>query len=109
MCAETGDSLEEGTKFWAATRGDVDLFWALSADVLECIPDSEKRPAPCPPGDDGIDIHHASCNVSYAEWCTLPGFAREEFSFSLSRAAAAEYLPRLVEALDQQSKLAESG
>ena len=93
-CDETERDIEYGSPLMAGTRGDVEFYSALSQDVLGRIPESEKRPTPCEPGDGGMDIHEASSSENFNGSYTISDFTLGEFRFSISRETAEKYLPK---------------
>jgi hypothetical protein len=99
LCAETGGLIEFGTELWAVTRGDMIYFQALSAPVLECVLDSEKRPEPCQLGEGGVDIHVGTSTRNFTGSYSWLNFAKGKFLYSLSQESAEEYLPHLIQLL----------
>ena len=93
LCIETGRDIDYGDVLMAGTRYDVGFFSALSQEALKSIPESEKRLAPCQPGEGGVDIHHASSSRNFNGSYTLFDFKLGNFLFSISREAAKKYLP----------------
>ena len=96
LCDETDRDIEYGQVLMAGTRGDVEFYSALSQEVLGHIPETEKRPTPCEPGDGGVDIHEASSTQNMNGSYTISDFTLGKFLFSLSRETAEKYLPNHV-------------
>ena len=93
VCDETGRHIEYGKVLMAGTRDDVHFYYALSQEVLERIPESEKRSTPCEFGDDGVNIHQASSSRNFNGSYTISDFALGGFRFSISKKTAKKYLP----------------
>ncbi len=94
FCDETGRDIEYGDVLMAGTRSDVNFFCALSQTALGPIPESEKRPTPCEPGDGGVDIHEAYSSQNFNGSYTVSDFRLEQFRFSISKETAEKYLPK---------------
>lgn len=94
LCDETRHYLEETAPLWAGTRSDIPTYSALSHEVIQKIPDREKRSTPCQPnaGDEGVDIHEAS-STARGGFYHMTGFTLGRFVFSISGEAARKYLP----------------
>jgi hypothetical protein len=96
ICIEIGRDIEYGEILRAGTRQGAGSFSALSQEVIERIPESERRSTPCEPADGGVDIHEASSGRNFNGSYTWSGFRHGKFLFSISQEAAEKYLPRLV-------------
>jgi len=95
LCDETKQDIKYGDTLRAGTRGDVEFYSALSQKVLGRIPESERRPTPCQPDDDGgVDIHEASSSRNFNGSYTLSDFTLGVFLFSISKETAEKYLPK---------------
>ncbi len=94
-CDETNHSLEETWPLWAGTRSDVPTHSALSHNVIQKIPEDQRRSTPCQPsvGDDGVDIHEAE-STTHRGFYHMTGFKLGRFAFSISGETARKYLPR---------------
>lgn len=98
ICVETGKDIIFGTPLWAGKWDDSGVFYALSQEAIDRIPDAERRPRPCGSGEPGVDIHAGRSGRNFNGSYTWTGFRPAGFRFSLSETAARKYLPSLVSA-----------
>ena len=95
LCAETDRDIEYGDVLMAGTRSDGKVYYALSREALGRIPESEKRPTPCGPGEGGINIHSGTSTRIFNGSYTWSGFRHGPFRYSISKECAERYLPKL--------------
>jgi hypothetical protein len=102
-CAETGQAIEPGQIFRAATQPGLRHVAILGQEALEQIPEIAQQADPCQPDDGGIDIHLANYSGGYTTSCirTRPQLTRGAFLFSVSQESAAKYLPKLASAFQR--------
>lgn len=105
LCIETGRDILYGEPLMAGTRAGAGFFTALSQEVIDRIPESERRPTPCEPSEGGVDIHEASSGRNFNGSYTWSDFTLGEFLFSISQEAAEKYLPKHIK---QYQTLAEN-
>ncbi len=94
ICDETGKDIEFGTFLTAGTRSDVEPYSALSGEVIDRIPLSERRLTPCVAEEGGVDVHEATSSRNYNGSYTILDFELGGFLFSISRSTAQFYLPK---------------
>lgn len=95
ICDESGRFIMYGDPLRVGTRSDDDFFYALSSEVLDRIPESERRAEPCVPEEGGVDIHNAISDRNFTGAYTVTvGFKKLKFLFSISQAALERYLPK---------------
>lgn len=93
-CTETNRVIYYHEALFAGTRVDVDGFHALSQDVINRIPVSERFFTPRSSFEDGLDIHKATSDLNWnGTYTWLEGFTLGEFLFSISQETAEKYLP----------------
>ena len=98
VCIETGRHFDAREALYAATRADLRTYSAVSADVLNTIPESLRGSEPAPDGE-GLDIHRAWSTANGSGGCTLRGFTLDVFLYSLSEETVQKYLPNLAQTL----------
>ncbi|GEM_PF-2944231 len=94
ICDETDRDIEYGDVLMAGTRDDVEFYAALSQEALGRIPESEKRPTPCEPNENGVNIHEAMSSRNFNGSYTVSDFELGEFRFSISKETAKRCLPK---------------
>ena len=96
ICDETGRYIDFGEPLMAGTRQDVNFYSALCQEVIERIPESERRNHSCENGQGGVNIHKATSGKNFNGAYSLCGFTLGRFQFSISQEAAERYLPKHV-------------
>ena len=94
ICFETGRDIDCETPLYAVTRTYLNSIDALSASVVDKIPEERRLPSPINPVSGGLDIHEAASGEGLSGQYTLGGFSLGKFLFSVSRETAEEFLPK---------------
>ena len=94
ICDENSRDIKFGEQLMAGTRSDVKFYAALCKEVLDQIPESERRTEPCNPKEGGVDIHEATSTRNFNNSYTLYDFALGDFKFSVSQDVAERHLPK---------------
>ncbi len=93
VCDETEKSIKSDQPLFAGTRGGI--YSALCADVVNHIPDRERRSERCKWGEEGVDIHEATAGRDLtSSYYTIAGFTLGKILFSISNKTAKKILPR---------------
>jgi hypothetical protein len=93
FCDETGRDIEFGDPLFAATRVDIEDFYALSEEALSRIPPQERLGGPVGAEKGGEDIHAAKSTRNFNGSYTVVGFELSIYLFSISQETAERYLP----------------
>ncbi|MFA5358223.1 MAG: hypothetical protein WC310_00160 [Patescibacteria group bacterium] len=96
ICIENGRDVIFGETLMAATRPGGKIFSALSPEVIDSIPETERKYQPSQPGEGGVHIHLATSDINWNGAYTVVDFALGEFFFSISEETAVRYLPNFV-------------
>lgn len=94
-CHETGVSLGIDEELWCASREDSHAYSAVSDAVVSRIPEGLRRPAPCRPGDGGLDVHRLVGPRGTGRFVSFGTTSFGPFVFSVSVETARTYFPRL--------------
>ena len=94
LCSEKGEDIIFGTVLYALTRGDLAVYDAVCAEVIEAIPESAKI---FELSGGGADVHAATSSRNFNDSYTIMDFRLGDFLFSVTHEDAERYLPQFAE------------